>query len=342
MDATAAGYTAPVTKLAVNTVAPVFTFNSLDSKRSSASVRDNFSISVSTPGIYYSGNQTAVVDLPIDLSIVNSNPATIVDGFYSAQTGGTSITKMLLRKDYTYSDTAYVSTPTMAGSYQVQANATGLATVTSGVVTVTAPELRFSVNSVTVGKGLNTYYYEVYVYRAVNGTAVSGADALTVNLSCSSVSICKVPATVTIPAGDYTSYFKVEGTGLGNATVTASAVGYNSPPQDLAVNVVSPLLNFSGPSNATVTGKQNFTVYLTTPGAYYSGSQTAVNAITVNLTSSAPGVATVPATVTIPISSSQSNYYTAQLTGVAVGTTTLTASGSGLLSANSNVITINP
>ena len=342
VDATAAGYTAPATKLAVNTVAPVFTIYSLDSNRSPASVRDDFYIYVTTPGATYSGSQSAVVDLPIDLSIVNSNPATIVDGFYSAQTGGTAITKMLLRKDNAGSDTAYVSTPTMAGSYQVQASATGVASVTSGVVTVTAPELRFSVNSVTVGKGLNTYSQEVYVYRAVNGTAASGTDALTVNLSCSSVSICKVPATVTIPAGNYYTYFRVEGTGLGNATVTASAVGYNSPPQDLAVNVILPQLNFSGPSNTTVTGKQNVYVYLTTPGATYTGSQTAAKAITVNLTSSAPGVATVPATVTIPIDSTQNSYNTAQLTGVAVGTTTLTASGSGLLSANSNVITINP
>jgi hypothetical protein len=323
----------------VNIIAPVFIISEIDANRSPVSVRDNFNIAVTTPGAVYSGNQTAAADLPIDLSIVNANPVGIVTGFNNAQTGGVAVTQVLLHKDSTYSDYVYTGTPTTIGRYQIQASATGVATATSGIVRVNAPELRFSTANVTVGKGLKTYLYEVYVYRAVNGTVFSGNEALMVNLTCSSSVICKVPASVTIPAGSASAYFLVEGVGLGNTTVTASGLGYSAP-QDLAINVVKPQLNFNEPGNTVVGGKPYFSVALTTPGASYSGSQTASSAIAVNITSSAPGVATVPAIITIPASSTSSN--AAQLTGVGTGTTRLTASGSDLQSVTSNVITINP
>jgi len=114
-------------------------------------------------------------------------------------------------------------------------------TATSDVVTVTSPELKFSRNSVTVGKGLKTYYYEVYVYRAVNGTASSGTDALIVNLSSSDAGKASVPATVTIPAGSSSTYFTVTGVDMTNGvpiTVDASAAGYTAPATKLAVNTV--------------------------------------------------------------------------------------------------------
>ena len=340
IDASASGYSAPATKLAVNVVAPVFTFSWLDSNRGSTSARDDFRLVVTTPGAAYSGYQTAAADLPINLAIVDATPAGIVGGFYSAPTeDGSAVTQVLLRQDLNYSDWVYVGTPTAAGSYKVRASTPGVVTTTSDVVNVSAPELMFSRSAVTVGKGLKTYYYEVEVYRAVNGTAFNGSEALTVNLSCSSTVICQVPATVTIPAGASSAYFVVEGVGLGSTTVTANAVGYSAT-QDLAVNVVTPQLNFNGPGNTIVGAQSNFSIYLTTPGASYSGNQTAAAPITVNLTSSAPGVATVPATVVIQTDNTYSD--TATLTGVAAGTTTLTASGNSLSTATSGVITINP
>jgi hypothetical protein len=197
-----------------------------------------------------------------------------------------------------------VDTPTAAGSYQVKAAIAGGNSSTSAVQSVAAPDLRFSTpnGTLTVGKGLNSYSQEVYVYRTVNGTNLNGTSAVTVNLACSSTVICNVPATVTIPAGQYRIYFTVTGAGVGSTTVTASASGYSAT-QDLSVNVVTPQLNFSGPSNTTVGHMSNFNVHMTTPGAYYSGNQAAASAISVNLTSSAPGVATVPSTTTIPAGS---------------------------------------
>jgi hypothetical protein len=192
---------------------------------------------------------------------------------------------------------------------------------------------------VTVGKGLNTYLYEAYVYRSVNGATLPGTEALIVNLTCSATAVCKVPATVSIPAGQYYAYFQVEGVGIGNTTITVSAAGHSAT-QDLAVNVIPPKLNFSGPGTTKVGATTAFTVYLTTPGANYSGNETAIAPITVNITSSDPAVAQVPTTVTINAGTNTS--VSANMTGFSAGTTTLTASGSSLTSVTTGVITINP
>jgi hypothetical protein len=187
---------------------------------------------------------------------------------------------------------------------------------------------------------MKTYIGEVSVQRAVNGETFNGTQAVTVNLACSSTAICSVPASVTIPAGQSSAAFVVEGIELGNTTIAASAVGY-SPAQDIAVNVVTPQLTFSGLADQLSVGKQSsFRVYAIVPGATYSGNQTAAQPITVNLTSSAPGVATVPATVTIQAGETTSA--SVNLTGVAVGTTTLTASSPGMATATSGLITVNP
>jgi len=250
------------------------------------------------------------------------------------------------------SDTAnsyvHVDTPTSSGTYKVKTDIAGISNAVSAVQTVAGPDLRFSKSSVIVGKGLNTYastsgsvsnsYTEVYVYRSVNGTALVGSNPVTVSLACSSEVICTVPATVTIPAGQSSAKFSIRGIGLGSTTITASAVGYSAA-QDLDVNVVPPQLNISGPANTSVGGVSNFFVYLSVPGSYHSSSHTTSNPLPVNLTSSAPGVASVPGTITIP-AASYSVY--APLTGVSAGTTTLTASGSDLSSTTSGVITITP
>jgi hypothetical protein len=342
IDAAAVGHKAPTTKLSNTVVAPAFSFTSLDTNRSTASGRDEFYIYFTVPGAYYSSNQTAIADTQIDLSIVNAAPEGIIDGFFTALNGGAVTTKALLRQNDNTTSSAgysYVGTPTAGGSYKVNASIPGVGSGVSGVVSVTSPELRFSRPSLVLGVGMNVYSQEVYVYRAANGTASAGSDPLTVNLTCNSTAICKVPASVTIPANQSYVYFLASGVGLGTTTITASAPGFNAP-QDLPVTVIAPQISLSGPSNTRVAGTSGVTVYLNVPGAYYSGNASTTAPVTVNLTSSAPGVATVTPTVTVP-----TGYYwssSGTLTGVSAGTTTVTASGSGLQSATSGVITISP
>jgi hypothetical protein len=217
-------------------------------------------------------------------------------------------------------------------------NAT-LGGVTSAAVTVSGNlGLQFYRTEAVVGKGLKSNGSEVILRRTANGTAFNGAEALIVSLESSAPSVFNAPVTVTIPAGQSQVNFAVEGINLGSAMLTASAIGYN-PATDLNVTVIIPRLIFNNPSNTSVGSASSFYVYLDTPGASYT-NQTPLSPITVNLVSSAPGVGTVPATVTIPVN----RYYsdTAYLTGVSPGQTILTASGVDLQSGQSNVITVSP
>jgi hypothetical protein len=342
IDATATGHKSPTTKLSSTVIAPVFNFASLDTNRSIASGRDDFYVWFTVPGASYSSNQTAIADTQVDLTIANAAPEGIIDGFFTALSGGATTTKALLRQNEnaTYpAGYSFVGTPTTGGSYKVSASIPGVGSGVSGVVSVTSPELRFSRGSLVLGAGMKAYSQEVYVYRAANGTASAGSDPLTVNLTCNSTAICSVPASVTIPANQSNAYFLASGVGLGTTTITASAPGFNAP-QDLPVTVIAPQIVLSGPGNTRVNGTSSVSAYLSVPGASYSSNQTVTAPVTVNLTSSAPGVATVTPTVTVTTGNTWST--TGTLTGVSAGTTTVTASGSGLQSATSGAITISP
>lgn len=340
ISATAAGYNP--TQLKAETVAPVFAFYGLDTKRSPASIRDQFILTTSVPGADYPSSQSAMNDMPIGLSIIEANPAGTVDGIFTAATGGGVVTQMILRKGETEvqsADAAYIATPATAGTYKVKASVAGIASSVSPLVTVSSPEVRFSRGTVVVGKGLATYQSEVYVYRAADNAEFLGSAAVTINLACTSTAICSVPPTVVIEAGKSRAAFKVTGTSIGSTTITATAVGYSAP-QDIAVSVIAPSMVLSTPGTVAVGAKGGVSFYFTTPGADYSSSQTADKDIVVNLTSSAPGVATVPASLTVKMGNNGSE--TDYLTGVSAGTTTVTASGSDINSVTSGVITVSP
>ena len=346
IDATATGHSAPASKVQVQVAAPVLSLTSVDTSRSVGEARDDFYVQVAGPAEgYVPYGQTMAADTPVSVAIVEASPAGLVNGLYNANTAGSVITQVVIpaggQNSTQSSGWSYIATPSAAGSYKVSASATGMNTVTSPVVTVSAPELKFTQTTEVVGKGMNTYLYSLSVQRAVNGTAFAGVDELVVNLACSAPTVCSVPATVTIPAGSSSVSFVVTGVGVGDTTVTATAVGHTSA-SDLSIRTVEPQLVFSGPANTTVGGRSNFYVYLSVVGSNYPNNQTTVDPMTVTFTSSAPGVATVPATGTIAAGSNNSYSPTLELTGLAAGTTTVTASGTGMLSATSAAVTVAP
>ena len=338
IDASAEGYTAPPTKLSASVISPTINIQSLDTPRSPAGQRDNFRVNLSVPGAAYAQDQYAVADIPIEVAIVDANPAGIIDGFYSAATGGTAVTQLIVPAGGSYSGYIYVGVPTVAGTYRVQASGNG-STSTSGVITVNAPELRFNKSVVIAGMGLRTYINEVYVYRAVNGTGFNGTAAVTVNLSCSSTAICTVPATVTIPANQDSVNFQVAGIGVGTTTITATAIGYN-PVQDLNVTVVQPMLRLNSFVTTRAVGQTDaFSIGTTVSGATYASDQSAVAPIVINLTSSSPDIGTVTTPVAIAAGSVLSGSST--FTATSPGTTTVTASSTGFQSV-SGTVTVSP
>jgi hypothetical protein len=340
IDAAAVGYGAPVAKVQVQVESPALSILGLDAARSVGEARDSFYVRLSGPaGSAYPNNQVAAIAFPVDVSIVDAAPAGIVDGIYSASTAGVVVTQAVIPvgSDNSSSNWSYVGSPTVSGTYKISAATNGLNSVVSAPVTVSSPELKFNRTTDVVGKGMRSYQFTVQ--RVVNGAAFTGVEAVTVNLACSAASICSVPATVTIPAGSSGASFNVTGVGLGDTTVSASAIGYGSAP-DLAIRVDEPQIVFSGPSNTTVNAQSNYSVWLSVPGSVYANNQTAATPIELTFTSSAPGVATVPGTATIAAGSASTS--SLQLTGVAPGTTSVTASGPGLLSATSAVVTVSP
>ncbi len=261
---------------------------------------------------------------------------------YSAASGGSVITQSVIAAGTSNIPTVYAGEPTATGSYIITANIPGIASANSALQTVSPADLRlnFGTSALTVGKGLNSYDYDVYVYRTLNGANYSPATALTVSLSCASIAICTTPATVTIPANSYYVYFKIAGQGFGSSVAQATASGYlgNS---NLGITVVAPEIRFNSLTslfNVGVTNIFQARTYVT--GASNPYNQTTLANTTINLTSASPGAATVTPSVVIPAGGTISG--NAILTGVAVGTTSVTASGTDYVPIQSGTITVNP
>jgi|GEM_PF-2686064 len=180
----------------------------------------------------------------------------------------------------------------------------------------------------------------------VTGTVRVGTAAtvpLTVNLASSNATRLSVPATVTIPAGSSSATFALtttnNGTSDGNLAVniTASVPGWSAAVGSVTVNDTgSTQLALSCYYTSINEGT-------TTSGGIYFRvdlSGAATSDITLSVTSGNPSRLAVPATVTIPASSSAGYIYlAAPENNVADGspTVSLTVSGSGFVSATSSI-----
>jgi trimeric autotransporter adhesin len=352
IDATATGYTAPTTKLAMQVVTPEIVFVSLDTSRTTSSARDDFYMRWNVTGAWDSSSQTSASDITIGLAITNDSPAGIVGSIFDAATAGSSVTSRVIAAGRNTSQQApggfnYVGIPTQSGSYTITASVAGIGSWTSAVQNVTSAQLRIysAVASIRVGNGLRTASNSYYVERIVNGTAFSGPEAVTVTLSCTSTAVCSTPASVTIPANQSIAYITIDGTGLGSTTVVASATGYLSS-AGYNVDVVRPDLQLLNVQTSIRVGAiSNFYVRFRTPGAGDDGAQTPIAPRTISLTSATPGVATTSVSVVIPAgvnTSPTSGALAAVLTGVAAGTTTVTASATDANTVTSSTITVAP
>lgn len=295
ISATAEGYTNPETPLAVNVVMPeIERISSLDNSRSLSSPRDDFYISLKVPG----GNvypQQPVSDIPINVAMVNVNPAGVVNGVYNAQTGGALMSQAVIPAGQNYTNALYVGTPTNIGTYQVQASLAGGGTQTSAIQTVSSPKLRMVAHSnsgvVSVGKGMQSDY-EARVERLLNGNPfTAGNTPVTVSLTSSDPSKLSVPASVTIPSYSYSANFKVTGQQLTNGSqviINASATGsgYANPDSPLQANVVMPVVDdiiWLDNERGLTSGRDGFYITLAVPGSAFANTQTAVSNMPVNI-----------------------------------------------------------
>jgi hypothetical protein len=169
--------------------------------------------------------------------------------------------------------------------------------------------------------------------RAITVTlsAAAGAGGQVVNLVSSNTGSVTVPASVTVAAGQTTASFQITSTATaGSSTLTASAAGLSSGTATVTVNN----------RGLTVTLNNTLVGVGRTIGGTVTLSQTApAGGITVNLASGSTSTATVsPATFTIPAGGTSGTFL---VTGVAVGSTDITASATGFSPSSASVTVTN-
>jgi hypothetical protein len=213
-------------------------------------------------------------------------------------------------------------TPVAAGNTNIAANADGYQPA-SVPVNVTTPTLSIAFNNNVTVVGLN---------HTVGGTITlsspapqNGANVTLVSINDTDAgqmpgAVTFNPTLLTIPAGQTTGTFTVTGTALGNVGILPGSAGY------ARVNFV--------PFSVVILG--NVTIPATTPAPV--GQSVALNVqlsspapadgATITLQSSNTGVATVPASVTIAPGATTPSV-APQVTGVGLGSATITASSSG-------------
>jgi hypothetical protein len=212
-------------------------------------------------------------------------------------------------------------------------NPTGIADAT-GTVTVNPPGIISIPSAPTVGLKSSTQFPITLLTPAPTG-------GVTLTLSSSNTSMVTVsPASITIAAGGTSPTVQptITGANIGSANVTVSAPNYIT--STAAAQVTGTLTSIT-PASPLIygTATQTFTLTLSTTAP--------TGGITLNLSSSNTGVATVPATVTIPANSNSATFVA---TGVAAGQTTITAGlppnianiSTSLTDSNPGTITLNP
>ncbi|WP_202759248.1 carboxypeptidase-like regulatory domain-containing protein [Delftia acidovorans] len=343
IEATAEGMQA-ATPLAVEVIRPQVDFHYLDGSRSTASVWDDFYVRLRVPGAYWSTEQSAIDALAVNVSLTDQEPAGVVNGISAG--GSSLVSQLTIGKGGQYTNTGYVAQPATAGTYRVTAEIPGVTSGKSDVQTVVAAQQSLRVgrydggSRLLVGKGLYSYYNELYVERLINGVVSGGADAVTVSLLCVAQEVCTVPATVTIPAGQSRAYANVAGVDLGSTQIEATAVALD--PAYFNVETVAASLRLQYVPSELNAGGTAGSIYVTpeVPGAYWSTSQYPAAPLTITFTSSVPSVGTITDSVTWNANSGNSGYAT--FTAVAPGTTQITASSPGFTPATSGPITVNP
>ena len=199
------------------------------------------------------------------------------------------------------------------GTTTIEASAANYASDTT-VLVVKTVTMRFDPSgTIAVASGMPTT-------RRVLLSDVAPPGGIRVTLDVDDDALAFVsPTSVVVPEGQLDSpSFQITGTTQGSTTLRASATGVTptsarlnvGPPPDLTVN-----------GNAATVGAglhRDFSISLNTPAP--------TGGLTVNLASSNPDAATVPASVNVPAGQSSRSF---RVTGQAPGTTTITAAAPG-------------
>ncbi len=217
-------------------------------------------------------------------------------------------------------------------TFQVNALTAGTSTISAGaeVAGYTTPSTLITVFSsgqtISIPHGFTVGPAQTLSFPVSIGAAATSPVTITLTSSGGPGTVTFSPPTVTIPTGATTPPTQPTITGgtVGTVTVTASAPGYASDVEPVTVSITLTL----NPNGVTVL--TSATVSLTLTASETAGS----GGLVVPLSTNPTGIASVPASITIPSGSSKTQV---TVTGVAAGTTTLTAGGTGFINATASV-----
>ena len=216
------------TPLSVTVVDPIVEFNDLDGVRGLAGGRDDFYLTWRVPG---SSDimQTPRANQTMALTVVDANPAGIIDGFYEAASGSTLANTISFSTATNRSATRFVGAPTALGEYKVRATSAAFGAFTSTEQSIRGFNLQFTRPSATLGKGMRSGFGAIAVQRRVGATPQELSTPLTVDLQISDPSRVGAPISVTIPGFASAASIDLTGLELTQAvTLIASAPAYTS------------------------------------------------------------------------------------------------------------------
>lgn len=205
-----------------------------------------------------------------------------------------------------------------AGTYQVHVSANGIEAATTLPLTVSGMHVSALTPAAAAGANIGSS-----VTWTVTISAAAPAGGTVVNLSSSATNIATVPATVTVPQGATSATFPVTTQGFGRATISAVTSIANANFQ--------PATQFFGwtlksLANADVFGPPIVYGDTQVTWSVYLSANAPPQGFVVSLTSSAPSIATVPVTVTIPGGSDHTTFTITKAPGGIEGISIITAS----------------
>ena len=258
---------------------------------------------------------------PVTIAI-RSNPG-------NATLGGT-LTVNAVNGIATFTDLTLDKVNAAGTAYTLFASSGTLTGIQSTGFNITPPAITMAVQSELVG-----------INSTLNGTFTLGAPApaggLTVNLSSGTpANVTIAPATVTVAAGQTTGAFTYTGVAAGDSTLKATATGYTNG--TVLTTATAAQVSLGLIPNVAPAQMQSIALSLATAAP--------AGGTTVTFTIANANIATVTQSVFVP-----AGQFTAsanpQVTGVLIGTTTVTANAPGYAPATRQVVvtvtaTVNP
>jgi Putative Ig domain/Galactose oxidase, central domain/Kelch motif len=296
-----------------------FTISAGDSSAQPQVTSQNFTITI-TPA----PNSIALTPNPLNLTATNTGTMTLTLGSVAPANG------MLVTLSSDNNSVATVPQSVTVSQGQTTTTLQVTAGTSAGSATITASSTGFTngtatVNVTTRPMSLTTDGPLLAVNRSFSATVtlaqpVPNGTSVTVGLSASPSGIVSIsPATQTMQAGQTTVVFTLTaGSSGGSVALSATASGYTTATAPLTVTTAVISLQ----TGVVVAPGQSVSMALSLSQPAPPGG------LTVNLASSANGTATVTPTLFIP-AGAQTPDANPQVTGVLIGSVTITASATG-------------